>query len=88
MLNWFQYGNNGSTIVVVINRRRFCFLFNIIRMLCDLSPLIGKTSYHQGSLLLTRFNLNPSMDKQSNAQESVGWDYLSIPEIRLKFGNG
>ena len=34
------------------------------------------------SLLLTWININPSMDKYSHAQKSVGWNYLSIPKLQ------
>ena len=37
---------------------------------------------HQGPLLLTWFNFNPSMDKKSHAQWSVEWNYLSIPKLQ------
>ena len=45
---------------------------------------------HQGYLLLTWFNLNPSMDKQLDILWGVIWNYLSIPKLQrwLKFGNG
>ena len=33
-----------------------------------------------GPPLLTRINVNPSMDKSSHAHCSVGWNYLSIPK--------
>ena len=40
------------------------------------------SSSHQWPLLLTWFNFNPSMDKESDAQESVEWNYLSIPKFQ------
>ena len=36
----------------------------------------------RGSLLLKRVNLNPSMDKKSYAQKSIGWNYLSLPKLQ------
>ena len=48
----------------------------------------------QGPLLLTWINFNPSMDKWSHAQYSVGGNYISIPKFQpvtvapLKFRNG
>ena len=35
-----------------------------------------------GPLSLTLFNFNPSMDKLSDAQQSMEWNYLSIPKIQ------
>ena len=35
-----------------------------------------------GALLLTWFNCNPSMDKRPHAQQSEGWNYLSIPKLQ------
>ena len=36
---------------------------------------------YPGLLLLTWFNFNPGMDKQSHANKGVGWNYLSIPKL-------
>ena len=41
-----------------------------------------------GALLLTWFNLNPSMDKQLHPLLSVGWNYFSIPKLQQPFENG
>ena len=38
-------------------------------------------SKHQGPLLLTCINFNPSMDKLSQVQWSVRQTYLSIPKL-------
>ena len=38
--------------------------------------------FYQWPLLLTWFNFNPSMDKQLHAQNSVWWNYLSIPKLQ------
>ena len=35
-----------------------------------------------GPLLLTWFIFNPSIDKNSRGQESVGWNYLSISSLQ------
>ena len=35
-----------------------------------------------GPILLTWANFNPSMDKQPHAQESLGWNYLSISNFK------
>ena len=37
---------------------------------------------HLCPILLTWFNFNPSMDKESHALLSVGWNYLSIPKLQ------
>ena len=55
--------------------------------------LVGFTTYrllyasvkiHQGPLLLTWFNFNPDMDKQSHGQQSMGWNHLSITEFERR----
>ena len=33
-------------------------------------------------LLLTWFNFKPSVDKYSHAQQSVEWNYFSIPKLQ------
>ena len=37
---------------------------------------------HQAHCLRTWNNLNPSMDNESHAQYSVGWNYLPIPKLQ------
>ena len=39
---------------------------------------------------LTEITYDPRIEKKSHAQESVGWNYLSIlkPHVPLQFGNG
>ena len=37
------------------------------------------TTNATGNLLLTRININPNMEKF--AQDSAGWDCLSIPKL-------
>ena len=37
---------------------------------------------YQGPPLLTRVNLNPSMDTWSQVQENMGWNYLSIVKFQ------
>ena len=39
------------------------------------------THIHQGPLLLAWFNFNPSMDKWLCPLQSVGWNYLSLPNF-------
>ena len=43
---------------------------------------IGKdfNAHWTEAILLTWFNVNPSMDK-SHAQQNVVWNYLSIPKL-------
>ena len=36
-----------------------------------------------GALLRTWLNFNPSMDKSSYVQESVGWNHLSISKLQM-----
>ena len=43
----------------------------------DLLPI-----WHEEPLLLTLINFNPIVDKQSNAQQSVRLNYLSIPKLQ------
>ena len=62
------------------------------RAVIDLSPkqwwleylLLKELSFLTllGTLLLTWINFNPSMDKYSHAQLSVGWNCLSIPKLQ------
>ena len=40
------------------------------------------TVYDLLPLLLTWFNVNPSMDKQLHPLQTVGWKYLSIPKLQ------
>ena len=60
----------------------------ITRSIFSLIPTIDAP----GPLLLTGFNYNPNIDKQSQAQWNIWWNYLSIPKTStvepLKFGNG
>ena len=51
-----------------------------------LSPFINDQHWYMicplWPLLLTWFNLNPSMDKSLDPQKSVGWNYLSITKLQ------
>ena len=44
--------------------------------------ILALTYWGLGPLLLTWFNLNPSMDKLSHGRWSVGWNYLSTPKLQ------
>ena len=62
----------------------FNFLFASTAEFCGMQLFIHAiyTCVFLGPLLLTWFNFNPSMDNQSHAQSSVGWNYLSIPKLQ------
>ena len=60
--------------------------FNVIRIVsiiwqCGRAYLIF--TWHRGSHLLTTSNFNPSMDKKSWAQQSVGLIYLSTAVVEV-----
>ena len=83
-LKYFSLWNNALYLVlcnVIFHRHSLkyllwhdseCFLGLMDNMIRCLGPL-----------LLTWINFNPSMDKKSYAQESMGWNYLSIPKLQL-----
>ena len=52
----------------------------VVLIVCRARGLLGFVGigYSQGQLLLTWLNLNFNVDKQSHAQQSVGWNYSSI----------
>ena len=65
-----------------------CNIHEVQPILCTITfvnNLISNsmTDIHPTPLfLLTRFNLNPCMDKYSHPLYSVGWNYLSIPKLQ------
>ena len=49
----------------------------------------GNPCKRQEPILVAFINFNFSMDKWSHEQQSVEWNYLSIPQLQLlKFGKG
>ena len=56
----------------------------MVLMVCRARGLLGFVGigYSQGQLLLTWLNFNFNVDKQSHAQQSVGWNYSSIPKLQ------
>ena len=42
----------------------------------------GIISHQQGPLLLKWININPNMNKKSQARESVEWNYWTIPKLQ------
>ena len=71
--------------ISVINVIWWAHLRNILFWNHNFGKFWFSTFYHghnKGPRLLTRFKINPSMDKQLHLLQNVGWKYFSIIKLQ------